>query len=195
VPLVKTLSAVSIALAIVGGCSKSSDKPSDKTSDKTESAGAPTGSGSAPAPAAAPAEPAAATVVGPTRSATGALEFAGALAGSFEWKKKDQRSPITCVWDAAKEIGTVRVDVTDGTKLVTLAVDVPPTDVGLPRLEVTSKDLAAPLKSSLGFNMSGESDDEATRITVKFDTGLGDDEKKPDLTIKGTLEVTCPKKK
>jgi hypothetical protein len=58
--------------------------------------------------------------------------------------------------------------------------------------EVSSKDLPAPLKSSLGFNVSG---DDTILITAKFDTKLGADEKKPDLTLKGTLEVSCPKKK
>lgn len=180
-------------LALAGGCSKS---------DKPEAPPAGSGSaGSAPAPAVtidAAAEPTeSAAVVGPTRSATGSLEVAGAITGAFEWRKKDQRNPITCFWDSAKEVGTVQVDVSDGAgKLLTLGVDVPPTDVGLPRLAVSSKDLAAPLKASLGFNVAGESNDEATVITVKFsDTKLGDDENKPDLTIKGTLEVTCPRKK
>jgi hypothetical protein len=186
-PPVKTLLAMSI-VTVIAGCSKSSP-------DKSEgSAAPPAGSASAPAAidAAASQPTEGATVVGPTKSASGALELAGAITGTFEWKKKDQRNPITCVWDPAKEIGTVRVDLSDGAgKLITVAVDVPPVDAGMARVEVTSKDLAAPLKSSLGFNVSAE---DPTLITVKFDTKLGDDEKKPDLTIKGTLEVSCPKR-
>ena len=179
------------ALAILlFGCSKGSG-------DKAEgSAAPPAGSAKPAAPPidAAPAESAeAATVVGPTRSASGKLEVTGAIAGTFEWKKKDQKSPITCVWDAAKEIGGFRVDLSDGAgKLLTVGIDVPPSDVGLPRLDVSAKELPAPLKTSLGFNVSG---DDTVLITVKFsDTKLGD-EKKPDLTITGTLEVSCPKKK
>lgn len=191
-PPVKTLLAVSIVV-VIAGCSKSApDKSAPDKSDKDEGSAPPAGSAPAPIDAASAEPSAGATVVGPTKSASGALEFAGAITGTFEWKKKDQRNPITCVWDPAKEIGTVRVDVSDGAgKLVTVAVDVPPVDAGMARVEVTSKDLPAPLKSSLGFNVSAE---DPTLITVKFDTKLGDDEKKPDLTIKGTLEVSCPKK-
>ena len=179
-------STVSLALVIVlAGCSKSSDKtepppPSPATSEAPVAIDAST------------EEPTAAAVVGPTKSASGTLEFGGAITGTFEWRKKDQRNPITCVWDPAKEIGTIRVDVSDGAgKLVTLGVDIPPVDAGLPRLDVSSKALTAPLKTQLGFNVSGE---DATLVTVKLDAKLGDDEKKPDLTIKGTLEVSCPKK-
>ncbi len=186
----KAFSTVAMVLALAS-CSKS-DKPEGAPAGSATvgSAGSAVGSGSAEG--SADEAPAAAAVVGPTKSATGALELAGAITGTFEWKKKDQRNPITCVWDVAKEIGTVRVDVSDGAgKLVTIAVDVPPIDAGSPRLDVSSKDLAAPLKSSLGFNVSAE---DPTLISVKFDAALGDDEKKPDLTIKGTLEVSCPKK-
>lgn len=182
----QALSIASVTLLALVGCSKSA-------SEKTEAP--PAGSDKAPVvtidAAVEPTESAA--VVGPTRSATGSLEFAGAINGTFEWKKKDQKSPISCAWDPAKEIGAVHVDLSDGAgKVITLGIDVPPTELGLARLDVTSKDLAAPLKSSFGFNVSGE---DASLITVKFDTKLGDDENKPDLTIKGTLEVTCPKKK
>lgn len=70
-----------------------------------------------------------------------------------------------------------RVDVSDGAgKLVTLGVDVPPVDAGLPRLDVSSKSLTAPLKTQLGFNVSG---DDATLVTVKLDAKLGDDEANP----------------
>jgi hypothetical protein len=184
-----TITRATVLAIALAGCSKSS-------SDKKEvgSAAPPAGSASPSSPSidASAETPTAATVVGPTKSAAGSLELAGAITGTFEWKKKDQRSPITCVWDPAKEIGTIRVDVSDGAgKLVTLGVDIPPTDAGLPRLDVSSKALTAPLKTQLGFNVSGEA---ATLVTVKFDAKLGDDEKKPDLTIKGTLEVSCPKK-
>lgn len=168
------------------GCSKSSnEKKSEPAKEPPKEP--PTSVDAAAAPA-----PEAAAVVGPTRSAAGTLELAGAITGTFEWRKKEQRNPITCVWDPAKEIGTVRVDLGDGAgKLITIAVDVPPTEAGSSRLEVTSKDLAAPLKTAFGFNVSG---DDPTLITVKFDSKLGDDENKPDLTITGTLEVTCPKR-
>lgn len=185
IPPVKALSLVCLTLALVG-CS----------SDKTEPSSAPPPAGSAKAPAATPDAAAApeesTTVVAPTRSAKGALEVTGAITGTFEWRKREQKSPISCAWDAAKEIGSFHVDVSDGAgKILTIGVDVPTVDVGLPRLDVSSKDLPAPLKTSLGFNVSG---DDTILITVKFDTKLGD-EKKPDLTIKGTLEVSCPRKK
>lgn len=184
-------SLVSITCAIaLAGCSKSS-------SEKNERGSAAAYAGSAKVPTAtvdagtAPEE--STTVVAPTRSAKGALEVTGAIAGTFEWRKREQKTPISCAWDAAKEIGSFHVDVSDGAgKIISLGVDVPTVDVGLPRLEVSSKDLPAPLKTSLGFNVSG---DDTILITAKFDVALGDDEKKPDLTIKGTLEVSCPRKK
>jgi hypothetical protein len=183
-------SLVSITCAIaLAGCSKSS-------SEKPQSGSAADPAGSAKVPAAtidAGTAPAESTTVAPTRSAKGTLEVTGAITGTFEWRKREQRTPISCAWDAAKEIGSFHVDVSDGAgKIISLGVDVPTVDVGLPRLEVSSKDLAAPLKTSLGFNVSG---DDTILITAKFDTPLGDDEKKPDLTIKGTLEVSCPRKK
>jgi hypothetical protein len=183
---VKPPSLVFIAIALAG-CSKSAN-------DKSEPGSAAPPAGSAKVPIDAAAEPAESTavVVAPTRSAKGALEVSGAITGTFEWRKRDQRTPISCAWDAAKEIGSFHVDLSDGAgKIITLGVDVPTVDVGLPRLDVSSKDLPAPLKASLGFNVSG---DDTILITTKFDTKLGD-EKKPDLTIKGTLEVSCPRKK
>ena len=90
-------------------------------------------------------------------------------------------------------IGGFRVDLSDGAgKLISLGIDVPPTDVGLPRLDVSSKELPAALKTSFGFNVSG---DATTVLTAKFMEAKLGDEKKPELTIKGTLEVSCPKKK
>jgi len=174
-----------VLLTALCGCSSG-----EKTADVP-----PAGSAKAPAPpsdaaAAAPAE--STTVVAPTRSAKGALEVAGAITGTFEWRKREQKTPISCAWDAAKEIGSFHVDLSDGAgKILTLGLDVPTVDVGLPRLDVSSKDLPAPLKTSLGFNVTG---DDTILITVKLDAKLGD-EKKPDLTIKGTLEVSCPRKK
>ncbi len=185
----KPPSLVSITCAIaLASCSKSS---SDKS--ETGSAAPPAGSAKVPTATVDAAEPTeSATVIGPSRSAKGTLEVAGAITGTFEWKKRDQKTPISCAWDAAKEIGSFHVDLSDGAgKVITLGVDVPTVDVGLPRLDVSSKDLPAPLKTSLGFNVSG---DDTVLITAKFDTRLGD-ENKPDLTIKGTLEVSCPRKK
>ncbi|MFN0250608.1 MAG: hypothetical protein ACKV2T_27255 [Kofleriaceae bacterium] len=185
-PLPMSLTHATLLATLLAGCSSSGDK------SEVGSATRPAGSAAPSPPLDASAEPTAATVIGPTKSATGSLELGGAITGTFEWKKKDQRNPITCVWDPAKEIGTVRVDVSDGAgKLVTLGVDVPPTDAGLPRLDVSSKALTAPLKTQLGFNVSGE---DTTLVIVKFDAKLGEDETKPDLTIKGTLEVSCPKR-
>jgi len=192
---VKSLLTVSVGIAFaIAGCSK-------KSEEKKEPAGsaAPAGSGSAAAGSGSAAEPPpepveAATVSGPTKSASGPLEFGGSITGTFEWKKKDQKKPISCAWDAKKEIGSAQVDVSDGAgKIFTLAVDVPPEDLGLPNLNVSGGTLTTPLKTSLGFKVSG--DDEG-HITVKFmETKLGADAKKPDLTINGTLEVTCPPKK
>lgn len=159
-------------------------------------------------PAAGSATPVeAAEVSGPTKSATGTIEVDGAIKGSFQWVKKDQRAPITCVWDPDKELGTLKIDLSDGAgKVVTLGLDVPPTDVGPQRLEVMSKDLPASLKTYKGFSM--RSGDDADHFSVKFDetAAVSDPDaqanaKKPEpppagsVTLKGTLEVTCPKKK
>jgi len=186
--MVKAL--VACAGVLVAGCSDSS-----KSSGKAEGSAAPPAESAKPPIDAAAAQPAeAATVVSSsTRSASGKLEVTGAITGTFEWRKQQQRAPISCAWDGAKEIGGIKVDVSDGAgKILTLAIDIPPSDAGSPRLDVSSKDLPAPLKTAFGFNVSGE---DASLITVKFvDAKLGD-EKKPDLTIKGTLEVSCPKKK
>lgn len=157
---------------------------------------------------AAPVE--AADVSGPTKSATGTVEVGGAITGSYQWVKKDQRAPITCVWDAEKELGTLKIDLSDGAgKVVTLGLDVPPTDVGPGRLEVMSKDLPASLKTYRGFSM--RSGDDADHFSVKLDETVAvsdpdaqanaDTKKKAEppptgsVTLKGTLEVTCPKKK
>jgi hypothetical protein len=135
------------------------------------------------------------------------------MTGKFEWIKKDQKRPISCAWSAEKEIGGLSVDVSDGAgHLLKMTIDVPPIELGSPRLDVSSTGLPVPLKTSLGFNMSG---DDAGNIEVKFDATLTDgvtpleagktkakkgakqDDKPsgPTLTIKGTLEVTCPPKK
>jgi hypothetical protein len=134
------------------------------------------------------------------------------MTGKFEWIKKDQKRPISCAWSSEKEIGGISVDLSDGAgRLIKMTIDVPPLDLGLPRLDVVSTDLPAPLKTSRGFNVSG---DDAGNIEVKFDSTLTDgtepdagkapakkgaarDDKPagPTLTIKGTLEVTCPPKK
>jgi hypothetical protein len=210
-------SAVVVAVALVG-CSKSATEKKEKT-EKTEDtkktdvgSAAPAGSGSGGSAGSAEAPPEAATVVGPTKSATGTLEVSGAITGSFEWKKKDQKSPISCAWDAEKEIGGLHVDVSDGAgKLIQLGIDIPPAELGAGRLDASSKDLPATLKTFTGFKVSGDGEG---HMTVKFDdTRLvtdpdaqlkamaGKKYKKPDkpaageLAIKGTIEVTCPKKK
>ena len=196
-----------VVILLLVACSKSS--PEKQTA----------GSGSAPAPAPAPAAGSgssaeaapveAATVVGPTKSATGQLEVGGLMSGKFEWIKKDQTSPIGCAWSAEKEIGSLRIDLSDGAgHLLKMTIDVPPIEAGVARLEVASAGLAHPVKTKLGFNMSGDDDG---NLQVKFDSTLteGDEEPEPakkpakksdkpsapSLTIKGTLEVTCPKKK
>jgi len=186
-----------VAFSLLLACSKSS-------SDQKAGSAAPTGSGgssgsSASGSGSSAAEPApteSAAVVGPTRSVSGVLEVTGAMSGKFEWIKKDQTSPISCAWSPEKEIGALRVDLSDGAgKLVKITLDVPPTEAGMPKLEVASKDLPSPLKTSFGFNLSG---DEAGKYQVKFDTTFAESDKKdakPMLTIKGTLEVSCPAKK
>jgi hypothetical protein len=182
---------------LVLACSKSSSDQKAGSAAQTGSGSSDpsaTGSGSGAAPASEPVE--AAAVVGPTRSVSGALELSGLIAGKFEWIKKDQTIPISCAWSPEKEIGALRVDLSDGAgKLVKVTLDVPPTEAGMPKLEVSSKDLPAPLKTSFGFNVSG---DEAGQYQVKFDTTFSESNKKdakPTLTIKGTLEVTCAPKK
>jgi len=164
------------------------------------------GSGSA---ASEPAE--AAEVSGPTKSATGTVEVSGALTGTFEWKKKDQRAPITCIWDPEKEIGTLKIDLSDGAgKLFTIGLDIPPTEAGAGRLDIMSKALTATLKTYAGFKVKGE---DAEKFTVTFEDAVAvsdpdaqaaakaDKKKKaepppdPHVTLKGSLEVTCPKKK
>jgi hypothetical protein len=196
---------VMVALALVA-CGKDAPQKSDQPVGSATSP-TPAGSGSA-AGSAEPVE--AATVSGPTKSASGALEVTGAVTGKFEWIKKDQRAPITCVWDPEKEIGTLKIDVSDGAgKLLTLGLDVPPTEVGPSRLEVTSKLLPEPLKTYSGLRM--KEGDDADHFSVVFDGAIAvkdadaqmnaDKKKKaepppdPHLAIKGTLDVTCPKKK
>lgn len=134
------------------------------------------------------------------------------MSGKFQWIKKDQKRPISCAWSAEKEIGGLSVDLSDGAgHLIKLTIDVPPTELGLPRLDVASTDLPAPLKTSMGFNVSG---DDAGHIQVTFNSTLTDAPADPDagktpakkgakvekptgptVTIKGTLEVNCPPKK
>jgi hypothetical protein len=155
---------------------------------------------------AAPVE--AAEVSGPTKSATGTVTLSGALTGTFEWIKKDQRAPITCVWDSDKEIGTLKIDLSDGAgKLVTIGLDVPPTEAGPGRLEIISKDLPASLKTYTSFRMA--SVDDPDHFTVLFDDTVAvtdpdaqmNKKKKPEpppagsVQLKGSLVVTCPKKK
>ena len=206
---------VMVALAAVialGACGKESPPKGD---NKTGSATAPApAAGSGSAAGSASAEPVeAATVSGPTKSATGALEVTGKVTGKFEWIKKDQRAPMTCVWDPEKEIGTLKIDMSDGAgKVLTLGLDVPPTEVGPGRLEVMSKDLLpTPLKTYSGFRM--KEGDDADHFKVVFDetvavtdpdaqmNATSDKKKKaepppdPHVAIKGELEVTCPKKK
>lgn len=201
-----------VLLSLLLGCSKSgvdhnagSAAPAGATGS---SATIPAGSGSS-AGTSEPSE--AAAVVGPTKSAKGVLELSGAMSGQFEWIKKDQQSPISCAWSAEKEIGGLRVDLSDGAgHLIKMTIDVPPTELGVPRVDVTSTSLPSPIKTNFGFNVSG---DDAGHIEVKFDATLTDGVADPDadkakkkgaeadkpsgptLTIKGTLEVTCPPKK
>lgn len=176
------------------------------TGSGSSAAGSASGSGSAESE---PAEAAAVTT--PTKSATGTIDVSGAQTGSFQWIKKDQRAPMTCIWDPEKEIGTLKIDISDGAgHLLTVALDIPPTDVGPGRLEVSSKDLPSALKTYSGFKLKG---DDAEKFTAAFDgaelvtdpdaqmTAKADKKKKaappsgPQLTLKGELEVTCPKKK
>jgi hypothetical protein len=158
----------------------------------------------------APSEPAAAaTVSGPTRSVAGAIGVSGAMTGQFEWKKQDQRAPIICMWDPDKDLGTFKADLSDGAgHLLTVGIDIPPTDVGPGRLELSSKDLPAPLKTYSSFRVIGS---EAEHFSVHFDNTVAvtdpdaqskADTKKnaepppdPHVTLKGTLEVECPNKK
>jgi hypothetical protein len=187
-------------VVILFACSKSSERAAGSGSAPGSGSSVASGSSAPPAPTEA------ATVVGPTKSAKGQLEVAGLVSGKFEWSKKDQTAPISCAWSVEKEIGGLRVDLSDGAgHILKVTIDIPPPDVGVPRLDVASKDLPHPLKTKLGFNMSG---DDAGNIEVKFDAKLaeGDEEAapakkgakkddKPALTMKGTLEVTCPRKK
>lgn len=191
-----------IAVALVG-CSKSPDYKKQDVGSAAKPAPA-AGSGSA---APAPAE--AAEVVGPTKSASGKVDISGAITGSFEWSKKDQKTPITCIWDPEKEVGTPRLDLSDGAgHLVTIGIDIPPTEAGPGRLDVSSKDLPKPLKTYDGFKLKG---DDASAFSAVFDGAvavtdadkqLADKGKKnadkpegPTVTLKGTIDVTCPKKK
>lgn len=176
-------------------CSKSSTEQKAQPGPGSAAA-VTTGSGSSASPGSATEPAEAAAVVGPTRAVSGSLELTGAITGKFEWIKKDQTAPISCAWDPAKEIGALRVDLSDGAgKLIKIALDVPPSEAGMSSLEVKSKDLPAPLSTPAGFTLSG---DEAGAYQVKFDTKFSEsDEKgaKPTLTIKGTLDVTCATKK
>lgn len=187
-------SLVALSLLVVACSKSSSDKKAGSAAPTGSSDSSATGSGSGAGSAKQPAE--AAAVVGPTRSVSGAVELSGLITGKFEWIKKDQTVPISCAWSPEKEIGALRVDLSDGAgKLVNVTLDVPPTDVGMSKLVVTSKALPKPLTTSLGFILSGE---EAGKYEVKLDTTFTESDKKdakPTLTIKGTLEVTCAPKK
>jgi hypothetical protein len=195
------------AIIVVGlvGCGKSAPESSGKV--QPGSAVPTTGSGSAAGSATVPVE--AAAVVGPTKSASGKVEVSGALTGSFEWKKQDQRAPITCIFDPDKDIGTLKIDLSDGAgHLLTVGIDVPPAEAGSGRLEVRSKDLPQPLKTYAGFRLNG---DDASAFSAVFDGAeavtdadaqLANKGKKnapkpagPTLVFKGKLDVTCPKKK
>ncbi len=197
---VKRISVVIVALV---GCSKapSENKQPSGSAAPVASAGSGSATGLGSAAAAEPSE--AATVVGPTKSASGTIAVTGKITGSFDWKKKDQRAPISCAWDPEKEIGGVRVDLSDGAgHLLTVQIDVPPSELGPARLDVVSKDLLEPQNTHVGFKVKG---DEEGHITVKFDhTAMPEvlDAKKKAtegapaiVTLDGTLEVTCPKKK
>ncbi len=117
---------VVIACAVLG-CSKSEKKEPAPTAGSGSAAAGSAAAGSGSAEVAEPVE--AAAVSGPTKSATGTLEVTGLAAGKYEWIKKDQRAPISCAWDHEKEIGGVKIDVSDGAgKLLTLTLDVPPAD-------------------------------------------------------------------
>jgi hypothetical protein len=204
------VSSVVIALAFIG-CGKSSSEKKETGSAAPPPPTAGSGS-SAAGSGSAESEPVeAAAVTTPTKSATGTIEVSGALTGSFQWIKKDQRAPMTCIWDPEKEFGTLKIDVSDGAgKLLTLALDIPPTEVGPGRFEVSSKDLPSALKTYSGFKLEG---DDPEKFTAVFDgaeavsdpdaqmAAKSDKKKKPasaagpQLTLKGELEVTCPKKK
>jgi hypothetical protein len=203
------VSSAMVVLALVA-CGKSSSEKKE-TGSAAPTPPAATGSNAAGSGSAASEPSEAAAVVTPTKSATGTIAVTGALTGSFEWKKKDQRAPITCIWDPEKEIGTLKIDVSDGAgQLLTLGIDIPPTDAGPGRIEVSSKGLPAPLKSYSGFRLKG---DDPEKFSAVFDgaevvtdpdaqmTAKGDKKKKAEppsgtqLTLKGELEVTCPKKK
>jgi hypothetical protein len=190
-----------IILVALVGCGKSAP---EESRDKIQPAPAAPATGSAAAPA--PVE--AATVAGPTKSASGKVEVSGALTGSFEWKKQDQRAPITCIFDPDKDVGTLEIDLSDGAgHLLTVGIDIPPGEAGPGRLEVRSKDLPTPLKTYAGFTLKG---DDASAFSAVFDGAeavtdadaqLASKGKKkaekaagPTLVLKGTLDVTCPKK-
>jgi hypothetical protein len=201
-----------LVISLAVACSKPSNDQKAGSAAPAGSAGSAGSSGSAGSGSSAAAEPAeAATVVGPTKSAKGVLEVSGLMTGKFEWIKKDQTSPISCAWSAEKEIGGLSVDLSDGAgHLIKLTVDAPPAELGVPRLDAVSADLPNPVKTKAGFNMSGDDDG---NIVVKIDSTLTADGAEPEapakkkgaktqekpaapaLMIKGTLEVTCPKKK
>ncbi len=207
-----------VALALTG-CSKSAPEKTEKTEKtekKTDVGSAAPATGSDTGSAGSATEPAeAATVVGPTKSATGTLEVTGALTGTFEWKKKDQKSPISCAWDAEKEIGGIHIDVSDGAgHLLSLGIDVPPAELGNGKLDVSSKDLPATLKTYAAWEVKGDGEGHITwkfndtRFVADPDAQLAAMDKKmkakkppppekagpSELGIKGTLEITCPKK-
>jgi len=193
-------------VVLLFGCSKKEDYKQAAPPPKPDKPAVESGSA---AGSAAPVE--AAEVSGPTKSATGSIEVGGKLTGNFEWKKKDQRAPITCIWEPEKEIGTLKIDLSDGAgKLITIGIDIPPAEAGAGRLDVMSKDLPSTLKTYSGFKVKG---DTAESFSVNFEDAIAvtdpdaqaaakSDKKKkaepppdPHLTLKGTLEVTCPKKK
>jgi hypothetical protein len=179
--------------AALVACSKSSGEHGQPAGSAAAAGSGSSAAGSGSS-VAAPAPTEAAAVVGPTKSATGTLEVSGKIAGTFEWKKQDQKSPISCAWNAEKEIGGLRVDLSDGAgHLVTVTIDVPPAELGPARLDITSKELTEPLKTFAGFTVRG---DEEGTIKVTFDNAsLPEKPADAVITLKGSVEVSCPKKK
>jgi hypothetical protein len=99
-------------------------------------------------------------------------------------------------------MGGLDIDLNDGGEQdLTVHIDVPPKELGEPRLDVTSPGLPAPLKTSSGFTVTR---DDAGHMPLTFDTTLTEIVRDPDapakkpsqgLSVKGTLEIDCPPKK
>lgn len=178
--------------------------------------------GSSAGSSAAANEGSAAAPARPTNSATGTLELTGSVTGSFHWNTKGElicawhadkkiggvHMELTDGADhqtlnTGKDLMAATDDDVDARDL-TLSIDAHPPA----RMDIIFLDLPGPMKTGKGFKVTGADDEHMkleidttlTEVVVDPDAPKKKSSKKakkpagPKVTIKGTLELTCPKK-